>query len=136
MGDSWGEAFDRVIQQWDGRAESNRQHKEDVSWWLAGVDLSKTASFNLTARDVRRQGHPGVAARLRALGPSDLDYTKAKYVDTADLGVENDADRAFLDTHAGCEAGVWKAVASLVKSIFVDETLKRHELRDTFSRDM
>ncbi len=134
MGDSCGEAFDRVIQRWDGRAPSFRQCGEDVSWF-AGVDLSKL-QVNLAARDVRRQGHPGVAARLRALGPSDLDYTKAKYVDTADLGVENDADRAILDTHAGCEAGVWKAVASLVKSIFVDETLKRHELRDTFSRDM
>ena len=70
MGDSWAEAFDLVIPQWDGRAESIRQHKEDVSWWLAGVDLSKTASFNLAACYVRRQQHPGVAARLRALKPT------------------------------------------------------------------
>ena len=100
MGDSWGEAFDRFIPQWDGRAESIRQHKEDVSWWLAGVDLSKTASFNLAARYVRRQQHPGVAARLRALKPTDLEFTRAKYVDTDGSAVTADGAGAILDTPA------------------------------------
>ncbi len=131
-----GEAFDRVIPQWDGRVESIRQHKEDVSWWLAGVDLSKIASFNLAARYVRRQQHPGVAARLRALKPTDLEFTRAKYVDTDGSAVTADAAGAILDTPAIYDAGVWKAMTSLEKSIFVDKTSKRHELRDAFYRDM
>ncbi len=99
------------------------------------MDLSRTESLNLTARAVRRQGHPGVAARLRVLELFDLEDTQVVQIDTVDRAVRKNADKTIFEARIVYTAGVLKVLAFLVKSIFVDETSK-FELRETFYRDM
>ena len=52
----WSESgFDASIPVWDGRADTLREFKKTVTWWLSSIDLSKTRFFNLAARLAMRQ---------------------------------------------------------------------------------
>ena len=47
--------FDSYIPIWDGKADSLRDFKKTVTWWLHSIDLPKTTGFNLAARFAMRQ---------------------------------------------------------------------------------
>ena len=53
-----------AIPVWDGRGDTLRDFKKQITWWLSSIDLKKTTAFNLAARfSLRQRG----AAKLRAL---------------------------------------------------------------------
>ena len=55
-GGGWSESgFDASIPVWDGRADSLREYKRTVRWWLSSVDLERTRFFNLAARFAMKQ---------------------------------------------------------------------------------
>lgn len=122
----WSESgFDSSIPVWDGRADTLREFRRTVTWWLSSIDLSKTKGFNLAARFAMKQRG---SARLRALEftPDDLAYTPE--VDDPD---NPDGEKLVL-READYTAGVWKLIDAW--EVMVGKTLndKKGELRERF----
>ena len=125
-GGAWSESgFDASIPVWDGRADSLREYKRTVRWWLSSVDLERTRFFNLAARFAMKQRG---SARLCALefDPKDLEYQPEVKVPDVETGEEVVA-RAVDYT-----CGVWKIIEAWENMVGRTTTDKRGELRDRF----
>ena len=74
-GGSHESGFDAAIPVWDGHADTLREFRRTVRWWLSSIDVEKTKYYNLAARFAMKQR----AARLRALEfqPDELAYKPA-----------------------------------------------------------
>ena len=124
----WSESgFDASIPIWDGRADSLREFKRTVTWWLSSIDLGKTRHFNLAARFAMKQRG---AARLRALefSPEDLAYTPEESVEDPD---NPDGDRLIIQ-EANYSVGVWKLIESWEQMVGKTLNDKKGELRERF----
>eukprot|EP00439_Symbiodinium_sp_Y106_P033676 s2110_g4.t1 len=115
--DSRGDGFSNYIPVWDGQAGSMRKFKKSVSLWLAGLDLSKTASYNLAARFLLRQTG---AARARG-EEEDIDALAYRPGVTDVVGGEI--------TEADYTHGVWHLVRCFEELCGKPASEKRGELR-------
>ena len=123
----WSESgFDSAIPVWDGRADSLREFRRTVVWWLSSIDIEKTRFFNLAARFAMKQKG---SARLRALEftPDELAFVPAVEVPDPD----RDGETLVL-SKADYTIGVWKIIDawdSMVGRTLAD---KKGELRERF----
>lgn len=103
-GGAWSESgFDASIPVWDGRADSLREYKRTVRWWLSSVDLERTRFFNLAARFAMKQRG---SARLCALefDPKDLEYQPEVKLPDGETGDE------VVIKAVDYTCGVWKII--------------------------
>ena len=117
--------FDSYLPIWDGRADSLRDFKKTVTWWLHSIDLPKTTGFNLAARFAMRQRG---SAKLRALefDPEDLKYTPAVQVEDPEGGEMVTLSEAVYD------AGIQKILAAWDDMVGRSQTDRKGELRERF----
>ncbi|CAE7480196.1 unnamed protein product [Symbiodinium sp. CCMP2592] len=118
MGDeSRQDSFNSYIPIWDGNAGSMRKFKKSVTLWLAGLDLERTASYNLAARFLLRQ-----TGAARARGEEEDIDTLAHRPAVADVvGTEIQA--------ADYTHGVWHLVKCFEELCGKTASEKRGELR-------
>ena len=118
-------SFDNYIPVWDNKAETLREFKRSVTWWLHSTDLSKTTSFNLAARFAMRQKG---SARLRALefDPKDLEYIPAE------TAVDPDTDETIEITPPKYDAGILKILEAYDEMVGRSVSDKKGELREKF----
>ena len=125
-GGGWSESgFDASIPVWDGRADSLREYKRTVRWWLSSVDLERTRFFNLAARFAMKQRG---SARLCALefDPKDLEYQPEVKLPDGETGDD------VVVRAADYTCGVWKIIEAWENMVGRTTTDKRGELRDRF----
>ena len=125
-GSGWSESgVDASIPVWDGRADSLREYKRTVRWWLSSVDLERTRFFNLAARFAMKQRG---SARLCALefDPKDLEYQPEVKLPDGETG-----DDVVIKA-ADYTCGVWKIIEAWENMVGRTTTDKRGELRDRF----
>ena len=117
--------FDSSIAVWDGKAESLRDFRKLVSWWVSSIDLTKTANFNLAARfDMKQKG----SARLRALEfePADLEYRPAK------TQQDPDTEEELVLVEADYTRDIYKILDAWEEMVGRTLTDRRGELRERF----
>eukprot|EP00435_Cladocopium_sp_Y103_P055993 s340_g18.t1 len=90
--------FNASIPVWDGRADTLREFKKTVKWWLHSVNLEKTTGYNLAARFAMKQTG---SAKMRALEftPDELAYKPAE--EYTDPDTCNEADWISEDESLG-----------------------------------
>ncbi|CAE7525014.1 tenm3 [Symbiodinium sp. CCMP2592] len=111
------DSFNSYIPIWDGNAGSMRKFKKSVTLWLAGLDLERTASYNLAARFLLRQ-----TGAARARGEEEDIDTLAHRPAVADVvGTEIQA--------ADYTHGVWHLVRCFEELCGKTASEKRGELR-------
>ena len=117
--------FDSYIPIWDGRHESLRDFRKQVTWWLQSIDLTKTTTFNLAARFALRQKG---TAKLRALefNPSELAYIPAEEAEDPDTGEKLTLVEPIYD------AGITKILNAWDEMIGRSVTDRKGELRERY----
>ncbi len=60
------ERDDARIPRFSGRYEDLPKFKEDVEWWVEGLDLESTRRYNLAVRFANKQTVPSVETRVRS----------------------------------------------------------------------
>ena len=126
----WSESgFDSSIPVWDGRADTLREFKKTVTWWLCSINLEKTKDFNLAARFAMKQKG---SAKLRALEfePTELEYTPAEEVE------DPDTNETVTITPAVYDAGIKKILAAWDDMVGRTVTDRKGELRERFYLSM
>eukprot|EP00434_Breviolum_minutum_P017446 symbB.v1.2.015397.t1/scaffold1144.1/size135540/5 len=126
----WSESgFDSSIPVWDGRADSLREFKKTVTWWLCSINLEKTKEFNLAARFAMKQKG---SAKLRALEfePSELEYTPAEEAE------DPDSHEMIVITPAVYDTGIKKILAAWDDMVGRTVTDRKGELRERFYLSM
>lgn len=126
----WSESgFDSSIPVWDGRADSLREFKKTVTWWLCSINLEKTKEFNLAARFAMKQKG---SAKLRALEfePSELEYTPAEEAE------DPDSHEMIVITPAIYDTGIKKILAAWDDMVGRTVTDRKGELRERFYLSM
>ena len=121
----WSESgFDASIPVWDGRADTLREFKKTVPWWLSSTDLSKTRFFNLAARFAMRQKG---SAKLRALefSPDELAYSPEESIDDPDK-----PDEKVVLKEADYTIGIWKLIDPWETMVGKTVNDKKGELRE------
>ena len=117
--------FDNYIPVWDGRADSLREFRKSVQWWLCSINLEKTTDFNLAARFAMRQKG---SAKLRALEfePKELEYKPAVTQPDPATGDEAVVSEAVYD------AGIQKILDAWEDMVGRSHTDRKGELRERF----
>ncbi len=117
--------FDANIPVWDGRADSLRDFRKTVTWWLHSINLQKTKEFNLAARFAMKQRG---AAKIRALefSPEELAYTPAEEVQDEESGETLTLTQAKYDT------GIQKILDASDNMVGRSVTDKKGELRERY----
>ena len=117
--------FNASIPVWDGRADSLREFKKTVKWWLHSVNLEKTTGYNLAARFAMKQTG---SAKMRALEftPDELAYTPAEEYTDPDSG------ETIVVTPADYAAGINKILAAWDEMIGRTVNDRKGELREKF----
>ncbi|CAJ1448249.1 unnamed protein product, partial [Effrenium voratum] len=117
--------FDSSIPVWDGKAESLRDFRKLVSWWVSSIDLTKTVNFNLAARFAMKQKG---SARLRALEfePADLEYRPAE------TQQDPETEEELVLVEADYTRGIYKILDAWEEMVGRTLTDRRGELRERF----
>ena len=122
----WSESgFDASIPVWDGHADTLREFRRTVRWWLSSIDLERTKNFNLAARFAMKQRG---AAKLRALEfqPDELAYTPARETTDVDSGEVIQISPAVYDI------GIMKILDAWDEMVGRTVSDRRGELREKF----
>ena len=125
----WGgfseSGFDANIPVWDGRADSLREFRKTVTWWLHSINLEKTKEFNLAARFAMKQRG---AAKIRALEftPEELAYTPAEEVK------DDESGETIVLTPAKYDTGINKILEAWDTMVGRSVTDKKGELRERY----
>eukprot|EP00438_Fugacium_kawagutii_P022912 Skav224174 [mRNA] locus=scaffold2007:411362:424288:+ [translate_table: standard] len=123
-------SFDNYIPVWDGRADSLREFRKSVQWWLCSIDLEKTKNFNLAARFAMRQKG---SARVRALGFGSKDLEFEPAISVAD---PNDPDTTVEVSPAKYDVGVMKILDAWEDMVGRSVSDKKGELRERYYLSM
>lgn len=122
----WSESgFDSSIPVWDGHADTLREFRRTVKWWLQSIDLEKTKTFNLAARFAMKQRG---SAKLRALEfqPEELAYIPADEVKDQESGEMVVLNPAVYD------AGILKILDAWDEMVGRTVSDRKGELRERF----
>ena len=116
--------FDASIPVWDGRADSLREFKKLVVWWLESIDLKKTANFSLAARfAIKQKG----ADKLRA-----LEFEPAELAHQPEVWVTDEEGNSTQTQQADYAKGINKILEAWDEMIGQTVTDNKGELRERF----
>ena len=119
FGDRRGEVR---IPVWDGRAQTLRDHRKDIDWWLEGEDLDATLKYNLASRYANKQPYL-VRQRAREFAPSQLRAIPAV--------VDGDGN---VTTAANYRAGIDILLQAFEDMVGLDPPEQKAELLDTWHK--